>query len=309
MATRPSFEEMNLNKLSFSKEMEFAIQIFQGNDYLTKMTPDSIRNSLVNIALSGLSLNPALKFCYLVPRKGKCCVDVSYVGMIKLLTDTGSVKSIRADISYEKDTFDIELGNEGFVKHKPYLGAGGRGKPIAGYSIATLNDGSTHIEFMTWDEIMAIKARSESVKSGKASPWDSDTIEMARKTVLKKHFKYLPKSERALMAANAIAIDHETNGIDFKKEQMPADINETLDTEYEEIVTDNIPKEAVDAIKDAKSKDYLGAIWKANAPLQEFPEFLELINKRVAELDLEAMQKQHNAQPETKQTEVKPEIN
>ena len=30
-ASRPTFEEMNLNKLSFAKEMEFAIQLFEKN--------------------------------------------------------------------------------------------------------------------------------------------------------------------------------------------------------------------------------------------------------------------------------------
>ena len=217
--TRPTFEQMNLNKLAFAKEMEYAIQILENNDYLAKMNMPSIRNALINVALSGITLNPVLKLAYLVPRKGNCCVDVSYMGMIKIVTDTGSVKSLKADVAYEKDTFDIQLGSNGYVVHKPYLGADSRGRKLGAYSIAILNDNTEHIDFMRWDEIMAIKARSEAVKGGKGSPWDTDEDEMACKTVVKRHFKYLPKSERALMAAKAIDLDNQLNGIDFEKEQ------------------------------------------------------------------------------------------
>lgn len=220
--TRPSFEQMNLNKLAFAKEMEYAIQIIENNDYLAKMSMPSLRNALINVSLSGISLNPVLKLAYLVPRKGQCCVDVSYIGMIKIVTDTGSVKSIKADVAYDKDTFDIQLGSDGYVIHKPYLGADSRGRKLGAYSLAILNDGSEHIDFMRWDEIMAIKARSESVKADKTSPWATDEDEMACKTVVKRHFKYLPKSERALMAAKAIDLDNQLNGIDFDKEHSEA---------------------------------------------------------------------------------------
>jgi len=220
--SRPSFEEMNLNKLDFAKEKEFMIQAFQNNPYLLGMEPNSVRNILVNCALTGITLNPVMKFGYPVPRKGKLCLDVSYMGMIKIATDTGSVKSIKAAIVYENEPFDIDLGSNGFVKHKPYFGTGGKGRRLGCYSIAVLNDGSTHIHWMYEQDIQAIKARSESVKAKKQSPWDSDYDEMAKKTVIKQHFKYLPKSERAEMAANAIAMDNENNGIDFEAERREA---------------------------------------------------------------------------------------
>lgn len=221
--TRPSFEDMNLNKLDFAKEMEFAIQIFQNSDYLRQMDVSTVKNALVNVTLTGLSLNPVLKYAYLVPRKGKCCVDPSYMGLIKIITDTGSVKSIRAGIVYEKEEFDIEMGTNGFVKHKIFRGTGERGRKLGAYSIAVLNDGSFHVEWMYWDEIMKIKARSESVKKGKSSPWDSDEDEMSRKTVVKRHWKYVPKSERAILAANVINMDDDNNGIDFEEERREAD--------------------------------------------------------------------------------------
>src|SRR5690606_7789736 len=102
-------EAMKLN-LIFQKEASFALQIFEGNDYLTKMSPDSIRNAIVNVSLTGLTLNPVMKMAYLIPRKGKCVLDVSYMGLAKILTDTGSVKNIEANIVYWGEPFQLERG-------------------------------------------------------------------------------------------------------------------------------------------------------------------------------------------------------
>lgn len=209
-------QEQKLN-LSFKKESAFAMQIFQGNDYLTKMNPESIKNAIVNVALTGLTLNPVMKFAYLVPRKGKCVLDVSYMGLVKILTDTGSIKNIEAKIVYENEPFEIQQGTNPYIKHG-IAPTQDKGNIIGVYSIATLNDGSTSVEWMYYNDIAAIAQRSEAVKAGKKSPWNTDFSEMARKTVVKRHYKYLPKSERAILAANAIDIDHDNNGIDFEKE-------------------------------------------------------------------------------------------
>lgn len=227
--SRPSFEEMNLNKLDFNREREFMIQAFQNNPYLLNMEPESVKNILINCALSGLSLSPVMQLAYPVPRKGKLCLDVSYKGMIKIVTDTGSVKSIKSAVVYSNEQFDIELGDKGFVKHKPNLSSPDKGNRLGAYSIAILNDGSSHIHWMYAQDIINIKNRSEAFKSGKQNPWLSDEDEMWKKTVVKQHWKYLPKSERAEMAANAIAMENDANGIDFEKEQRKSNQPKTVD--------------------------------------------------------------------------------
>jgi len=241
LATKPTFEQMNLNKLSFSQEMEFAVQAFTGNPKLLDCSPDSVRNCLVNIVLSGLTLNPVMKFAHLVPRKGKCCLDPSYMGLVKIITDTGSVQSIKARIVYKNEPFDIELGSNGFVKHS-ICKTGPKGPRIGAYSEAVLNDGSLHIEWMYEEQLMDIKKRA--LASGGAV-WKTDEDEMCKKTVVKRHWKLLPKSERALLAAQAIALDDENNGIDFDKEQKqkgsdsPEAATPGLD-DYEEMANDSI---------------------------------------------------------------------
>jgi len=232
---RPSFEELNLTGLSFAKELEFAIQIFEKNSYLQGASKTSIQNAIKNVALSGLSLNPVLKYCYLIPRKERqvlqCLAEPSYVGLIKILTDTGSVVAISATIVYEKeiDSLVIQEGAGGHATHKHYLGKDNPGEPMACYTIAILPNGMKHVSLYRrwqWEEIMK---RSESVKSYYAKQakgeyaaiptWISDQSEMIRKTAIKNHYKYLPKTERAEMIGNVIDLDNQANGIDFEKEK------------------------------------------------------------------------------------------
>ncbi len=199
-----------VNEESFIKEAAFAMQIFQGNDYLNNTSTESKVQSLMNLADSGLTLNPTMKLAYLIPRKGKCILEPSYMGLVKLLTDTGSVRSIESHPVYEGDECEIDMASDRKVlRHTPYMMRGvPMGKMVALYSIATLADGAKHFEIMSYPEIMAIKGRSESVKSGRSSPWDTDEVEMCRKTVLKRHTKHLPKSARFEALAKAIELDN-----------------------------------------------------------------------------------------------------
>src|SRR5690606_15555712 len=85
---------------------------------------------------------------------------------------------------------------------------------IGAYSVAKLHDGSHHVNWMYPYEIDDIRSRS---MGGQA--WAKNYGEMAKKTAIKRHWKTLPKTDRAILAAKAIDIDHENNGIDFEAER------------------------------------------------------------------------------------------
>ena len=133
------------NILDFEKEIGFAGQIInkKGNEFLKKIALEnvpSLQQAIVNVALTGLSLNPVLSLVYLVPQDGAIQLRPSYQGLSKILTDTGSVVSVVSGCVFENDFFDYLFGTETFIKHKPTLGE--RGKIVASWASAKLPDGS-----------------------------------------------------------------------------------------------------------------------------------------------------------------------
>lgn len=204
-----------VDEKTFLTECGFALQAINANPNLRKAEPTSILQAVYNIALTGLSLNPVLKLAYLIPRFGggtiKASLDPSYQGMVKLLTDTGSVKNVYAHVVWEGDEFEVELGTETKIVHKPKF----KTKVIEKvYAVAILHDGVRQIEVMTKQETDAIKAISESYKAflaGKISSciWVDNEPEMCRKTVIKRISKYLPKTDRWEKFSQAVEIDNQ----------------------------------------------------------------------------------------------------
>ena len=212
------FEASN-TEMNFIREAGFAIQILKGNDFLAKKDPQSIINSVVNVSLTGITLNPALKYAYLVPRGDKCVLDISYMGMIKLLTDAGAVKNVDAGVIYSNDEYDFRRGTDPYFKHKPALV--NRGEKVGAYAIAFLRGGGTQFEILGKDEIEKIRATSESWKNEKGrkySPWETWEDEMWKKSALKRLFKLLPKTDFSEQLIAAVSHEHENEMNDLPKE-------------------------------------------------------------------------------------------
>ncbi|MBN8573693.1 MAG: recombinase RecT, partial [Candidatus Kapabacteria bacterium] len=174
LQVRDRFVAVAQSKIDFDKEKAFAIQILNNSEYLfaaAQQNPESLMNAVYNVALTGLTLNPVLKFAYLLPRKKKVILEPSYMGLIKILTDAGVVKSIRSYVVRKADLFSYELGTQPYIKHVP---SDSGGEIIAAYAIAELTDGGMQFEVMTRQQIDIIMNRSDSVIAGKASPWKSD---------------------------------------------------------------------------------------------------------------------------------------
>lgn len=204
-----------LNEKEFIKETNFAIQAFKQNPYLQRCDVNSVLEAILNISQTGLTLNPVLNYAYLVPHKGKCVLYPSYQGLCKLATDSGSITSISCQLIYEGDEIDFDLASDEKVKkHVPaFLNSNERGKILGGYSIAILKDGLKHVEYMTEKQILEIREYSESYKAQKngkikSCVWTDNPEEMYRKTIVKRHFKYLPKSQVTNNFEKAIELDN-----------------------------------------------------------------------------------------------------
>jgi len=111
-------------------------------------------------------------------------------GILKKIRNSGELASISANVVYDKDHFEYELGDYEAIKHKPFLGAE-RGKAIAVYAIARTKDGAIYREVMSVAEVEKVRMTSRAKDSG---PWVQWWDEMARKTVIRRIAKRLPSS-------------------------------------------------------------------------------------------------------------------
>jgi len=182
-----------MDEQTFTKEVSFAVQHIGNNKYLADCKQESLMKAVYNIALTGLSLNPIHKLAYLVPRftgGNKIAVlEASYQGLVKLLTDTGSIQNVYSHLVYKEDEFEVSLGTSSEIIHKPKF----KSKEITHvYAVAILNDGSKQFEIMDIGQLHDIRALSESYKAFVAKKvssciWVTHEGEMCRKTVISVH--------------------------------------------------------------------------------------------------------------------------
>jgi recombination protein RecT len=191
------------NTLSFEQEAGFAIQVLSKNDYALKIAlgnRQSVVNSVINIAAIGISLNPAKKQAYLVPRKSEICLDISYMGLIDIALESGSVKWAQCKIVRANDKFILnDLDKLPTHEYKPFDKKEVRGEIVGVYIVVKTADGDYLTHDMEIDAVYDIRSRSESYKSNKG-PWVSDAEEMIKKTCVKQAYKYWPKTDRLASA-------------------------------------------------------------------------------------------------------------
>lgn len=190
--------------ITWQKEMQFAIQAFQKNEYLAKTAmanPVSAQNAIINLAAIGITLNPASKLAYLVPRDGMVCLDVSYMGLLHLAQSTGAIKWGQCKLVHQGDTYESN-GLDAAPTHK-YNAFGDRGPVVGGYCTVKTADGDYLTEEMSLAEIKAVEASSKA----KNGPWKNWWEEMARKTIVKRASKYWPRVDRLDAAINHLNTD------------------------------------------------------------------------------------------------------
>lgn len=216
--------------------VKIALRALRTTPKLMECTLESLMGAVVTCSQLGLEPQTPLGHVYLIPFNGRRKINgrwqdftdvqvvIGYKGMIELARRSGQIESISARVVYKNDDFDIAYGTEDTIVHKPHLG-GPRGDMIGVYAVAKLKGGGIQFEFLTLSEIReirdgsqgyqaAMRARSENRRG--ENPWIDDEPEMARKTAIRRLFKYLPMS---IELASAVALDERgeragTQGLD-----------------------------------------------------------------------------------------------
>jgi recombination protein RecT len=209
----------------FEVESMFALQSLTKNEFLAKTANSnlsSLRNAIINVASIGLTLNPATQYAYLVPRDGGVCLDISYKGLIKLATDTGSMLWVRAELVYKNDTFRSR--GPAMAPEHEFDAFGERGEFVGVYCIAKTIEGDILSEIMTAKEVYQVRDTSMAWVKQKKGPWKDWFGEMAKKSIIKRASKTWPRSDKNDRLAQAVQVINEHEGIDFDQNKEGAEL-------------------------------------------------------------------------------------
>ena len=138
-----------------------------------------------------LGIEPNGRHAHLIPYGQECQLIIDYKGLVELAMRSGKVSRIHADVVCENDRITIrngEIDHEINPLHP-------RGEVVGAYAMCFFRDGTAKHEYMSKEEIDAIRSRS---KAGKSGPWVTDYNEMAKKTVFRRMSKWLPLSPEVM---------------------------------------------------------------------------------------------------------------
>ena len=189
--------------------VKLALGAMRTTPKLLNCNVESFMGAVVTCSSLGLEPNTPLGHAYLIPfenrQKGTTDVQIvfGYKGLIDLARRSGQIISIAAHEVCANDEFHFSYGLDEKLIHNPALT--GRGEPIAFYAVAKLVGGGYAFEVMGRDQIEEIRDASQNYKFAREkgkTVWGQHFVEMGRKTVLRRLFKYLPVSIELATAAN-----------------------------------------------------------------------------------------------------------
>lgn len=222
------FAKIASQSVNYDKESIFAMQALMKTDFAMKTAnanPNSVHLAMINVASTGLTLNPANGYAYLVPRDNAIHLDISYKGLIKIATDAGSIVWARAEVVYADDRFEYR-GPAEAPTHTADPFKTDRGEIVGAYCIAKTNDGDVLTEVMSREEIEKIRSKSSAWvrgQTGRKGPWEEFFSEMCRKAVVKRASKTWPYTDQSEAIGQAVAIANDAEGgYSFESEEEKA---------------------------------------------------------------------------------------
>ncbi|MCP3681235.1 MAG: recombinase RecT [bacterium] len=147
----------------------------------------SLFNAVLEAAELGIEVGSTRGLAHLVMFGNQVKLMLDYKGLIELVGRSDNVVDIRAREVRENDTFDVDYGMEEKLVHKPML-TGDRGKPMYYYAIIKFKDGTVAFDYMDMDEIKKARGKSKTQKV-----WNEWPEEMAKKTIIRRLLKTVPK--------------------------------------------------------------------------------------------------------------------
>lgn len=289
------------------KIMKIALLATSRNPDLFACTQASVLDAIITASEIGLDFAGASGQGYLIAYNNKnypqgikeCKFMPGYQGFIELAYRNKQVTYIDAQVVYEKDYFEFDLGSDPFVKFKPYL-AGDRGKVVCVFALARLKEADrTKIEILSADELNKIRNSSKAKNDGPWKWWES---EMQRKSGIRRLWKYLPKTPEMVAAIEA---DNENfgelgGGAAASLTAGVAGLKERINGQNKPEDIPPAPEQigpAIDETLEAKKQEQIDAVQQTEAADSEQQPEPEVVRWRCDHCDREFPHKKNNKCP------------
>jgi phage RecT family recombinase len=213
--------------LHFARERTFLLDLVRKNAALQECTLESLAMVILQAGSMGLSLNPLLAECYVVPRRTRrqwrdesdmdyaqnvptlAYASPGYRGLIALAVRSGVVTQMAAEIVFQSDKFRFR-GPMTIPEHEQVTRAEHRrfADAIGVYFVARLAAGGVQATYMDSEQIARVRRLSEAPNS---IMWSKDSLwtEGWKKAVIRRGWKLLPQSSRQMVAATDVLNRHE----------------------------------------------------------------------------------------------------
>lgn len=218
-----------------------ALTEFRKTPALMKCDPATLFGAVIQCAQLGLEPGGTMGHAYLIPfenrKKGTTDVQfiVGYRGMIDLARRSGQIVSLTARAVHANDKFSYRFGLDETIEHVPFDGDSGPLTHV--YAVAKLKDGGVQFEVLNKRQIEEIRNESQGYKTAVKynrtdSPWIAHFEEMAKKTAIRRLFKYLPVS---IELSRAVGLDEQGEaGISQDNEFVIDGISTHIDSDVDE---------------------------------------------------------------------------
>jgi recombination protein RecT len=220
--------------------IRLAVFEFSQNEWLRRCQPETVYASLILAAQIGLEPSGIKGEAYLVPFKGKCTLIPGWRGLVKLALRSKAVKSLYSHVVYEADEFQVWLGSDQKVVHRPMV-TGQRGEIVCAYAVAHMENGSIDIEVMPLEDLRKIRDNASKSRGGKDGPAYTDwEDQMYRKAPIRRLCKRLPLGDDFFLAMKAD---------ELAESGEPEKINSFIDADFSE--ANATPSEKSQAVTDS----------------------------------------------------------
>jgi recombination protein RecT len=212
----------------------------------------SLFAAVLTCAQLGLEPDGVLGQAYLVPFSGKVQFLVGYKGYITLARNSGEIVTIQAHEVCKGDDFTYRYGLHEELAHTVKDENRSWANVTHFYAYATFKDGGHAFEVMSRGQVEAIRNNSQGFKAfkngqTKTNPWDErepTSIQMGRKTLIRRLANYLPQQVQKAAALEAI--------FDSGRHASTDDAGDIIDIPAED-VTNTTPSEGEPAAEQQKA--------------------------------------------------------